>query len=91
MWKKVKIEKVSEKVGMGPFGSSIKVETFVTTGIPIISGQHLHGSRLNENEGFNFLSLEHAEKLKNANVFRGISVFIFKNEKLGFLCKKQRS
>jgi type I restriction enzyme S subunit len=75
MWKKVKIEEVSEKVGMGPFGSSIKVETFVTTGIPIISGQHLHGSRLNENEGFNFLSLEHAEKLKNANVFKGDIVF----------------
>ncbi|KAF0108289.1 MAG: type I restriction enzyme S subunit [Anaerolineaceae bacterium] len=60
---------------MGPFGSSIKVETFVPTGIPVVSGQHLHGFRLNENAGFNFVTEEHADKLKNANVFRGDIIF----------------
>ncbi len=73
-WTTAKIEDVSEKVAMGPFGSSIKVETFVPQGIPVISGQHLHGSRLMDTD-YNFVSLKHAEKLKNANVYRGDVVF----------------
>jgi len=73
-WTTAKIEDVSEKVAMGPFGSSIKVETFVPHGIPVISGQHLHGSRLMDTD-YNFVSLKHAEKLKNANVYRGDVVF----------------
>jgi type I restriction enzyme S subunit len=59
---------------MGPFGSSIKVETFVPQGIPVISGQHLRGARLTDLE-YNFISLEHAEELANANVRRGDVVF----------------
>ncbi len=43
-WRTVRIEEIAEKVAMGPFGSNIKVETFVPSGIPIISGQHLHNS-----------------------------------------------
>jgi len=70
-WQIATIDKVAEKVGMGPFGSSIKVETFVPEGIPVISGQHLHGFRLDETPGFNFISPEHADKLKNANVQKG--------------------
>ena len=60
---------------MGPFGSSIKVETFVPEGIPIISGQHLHGFRVDDAPGFNFISSEHAQRLANANVHRGDVVF----------------
>ena len=73
-WKHVKIEEVAEKVGIGPFGSSIKVETFVNEGVPIINGHYLHGIRLQDKE-FNFISEEHAERLKNANVKRGDIVF----------------
>ncbi len=69
-----KIEEIIEKVGMGPFGSSIKVETFVADGIPVISGTHLKGTRL-EDKDFNFISIEHADKLKNANVKRGDVIF----------------
>ena len=60
---------------MGPFGSSIKVSTFVPTGVPIISGQHLRGIRVNESSGFNFIAPEHAQRLANANVGRGDVVF----------------
>ena len=60
---------------MGPFGSSIKVETFVPDGVPIISGQHLKGYRVEDSPGFNFIEPEHAEKLANANVQRGDVVF----------------
>ncbi len=59
---------------MGPFGSSIKVETFVETGVPIISGQHLHGFMLHDST-FNFITEEHARRLEQAIVVRGDVVF----------------
>lgn len=74
-WEYKKIEEIAEKIGMGPFGSSIKVETFVSKGIPIVSGQHLHGNRLEEEVGFNFITEEHADRLKNSNVYRGDIIF----------------
>ena len=70
-WRTATIEEIAERVGMGPFGSSIKVETFVPEGIPIISGQHLHRARLDEGPGFQHISPEHAQRLVNSNVFRG--------------------
>ena len=70
-WRVAAIEEVTDKVAMGPFGSSIKVETFVPQGVPVISGQHLDGFRLDETPGFNFVTEEHAERLKNANVQKG--------------------
>lgn len=74
-WRNMSVEEIAEKVAMGPFGSSIKVNTFVPEGIPIISGQHLHGTRVDDAPGFNFITPEHAEKLANANVHRGDIVF----------------
>ncbi|WP_231472380.1 restriction endonuclease subunit S [Pseudoxanthomonas suwonensis] len=59
---------------MGPFGSNIKVETFVDSGIPVISGAHLRGTRVEDGD-FNFVTPEHAERLKNSNVLRGDVVF----------------
>ena len=73
--RRAKIEEIAEKVTMGPFGSSIKVETFTPTGVPIISGQHLRGSRVNDEPGFNFISEEHAERLRGANVRKGDVIF----------------
>jgi len=73
-WSRLRIDQVAEKVAMGPFGSSIKVSTFVPIGVPVISGQHLHGTRLEDSE-YNFITPEHAEKLKNANVYRGDVIF----------------
>lgn len=64
----VKIGDISEKVAMGPFGSNIKVSTFVDDGVPIISGNHLRGYFLDEPE-FNYITEEHAERLKNSNVY----------------------
>lgn len=74
-WREVKVEEIAERVAMGPFGSSIKVETFVSSGVPVISGQHLHGSKVDDRVGFNFISEEHADRLKNANVQRGDVIF----------------
>jgi type I restriction enzyme S subunit len=73
-WKVNTVEESAEKVACGPFGSSIKVSTFVPKGVPIISGQHLNGIRLLD-QANSFITTEHAEKLKNANVYRGDVIF----------------
>jgi len=73
-WIVVSIKDIAKRVGMGPFGSSIKVETFVPEGIPIISGQHLNQTLLEDNH-YNFITPQHAEELKNSNVFRGDIIF----------------
>ena len=73
-WEVKSIEAMAERVAMGPFGSSIKVSTFVDAGVPVISGQHLNGIFLDDNE-YRFITEEHAEKLANANVQRGDVIF----------------
>lgn len=70
-WPRVRIEDVAQKVAMGPFGSSIKVSTFVPHGVPIISGQHLKGSRVDDSPGHNFITEEHAQRLRKAMVHPG--------------------
>ena len=70
-WREVTLGEVAENIAMGPFGSSIKVETFVPEGTPIISGQHLHGSRVDDSPGFNYITAEHASRLARAKVRRG--------------------
>jgi type I restriction enzyme S subunit len=73
-WKVKTIEELSERVAMGPFGSDIKVSTFVPEGIPVVSGQHLRGTLLEDSE-FNFVSVEHADRLKRSNVQPGDVIF----------------
>jgi type I restriction enzyme S subunit len=73
-WKAMRVEDVSERIAMGPFGSSIKVETFVDAGVPVISGQHLRGFML-EDSVFNFITEKHAQRLAKAQVRRGDVVF----------------
>lgn len=73
-WLTVRIEDIAEKIAMGPFGSNIKVETFVEKGVPIISGAHLRSVRLEDGD-FNFVTDEHAQRMKNSNVFRGDVIF----------------
>jgi len=73
-WEVQTIEYLSEKVAMGPFGSNIKVETFVDSGVPIISGNHLRGLYLDE-LGYNFITVEHANRLSNSLVHTGDIIF----------------
>ena len=73
-WSVVTIDDIAEKVAMGPFGSNIKVSTFVSDGIPIISGNHLRGYFLEE-PSFNYITEEHAQRLKNSLVYPKDIVF----------------
>ena len=73
-WKEYKLRDVADRIGMGPFGSNIRISTFVSEGIPVISGTHLRGIRL-EDKYYNFVTVEHANKLQSANVYRGDVIF----------------
>ena len=66
-WPIVTISDIAQKVALGPSGSNIKVSTFVSEGVPIISGNHLKEYFLEESE-FNYITAEHAERLKNSIV-----------------------
>lgn len=73
-WEEKAIEEIATRVACGPFGSSIKTDTFVSEGVPIISGQHLWGVLMEDNT-FNYITREHAEKLRKAKVRRGDVIF----------------
>ncbi|HDY7981860.1 restriction endonuclease subunit S [Vibrio vulnificus] len=73
-WAVKTCEEISTRIGMGPFGSNIKVSTFVDSGIPVISGTHLKSVLLNDHS-YNFITEDHAQKLKNSAVYRGDIVF----------------
>lgn len=73
-WETLPIGDLAEKIAMGPFGSNIKVSTFVPFGVPIISGNHLRGYFLEE-PSYNYITEEHAEKLKNSIVYPGDVIF----------------
>jgi len=73
-WRECRLEEVADRIGIGPFGSNIKISTFVNSGIPVISGTHLRGIRLEDKE-YNYITLEHANKLLSANVYPGDIIF----------------
>ena len=73
-WRVCAVEDFAERVGMGPFGSNIKVETFVLSGVPVISGQHLKQSLVEDNT-FNFITPEHAQRLAKSSVQTGDLIF----------------
>ncbi|MFM4976655.1 MULTISPECIES: restriction endonuclease subunit S [Aeromonas] len=73
-WTVQTCEEISDKIGMGPFGSNIKVSTFVEDGVPVISGTHLKQVLLEEHD-YNYITEEHALKLKNSCVYKGDIVF----------------
>jgi type I restriction enzyme S subunit len=73
-WEVKTVEDLSTIVAMGPFGSNIKVSTFVNEGVPVISGTHLNGTLLEDSE-FNYVTESHAERLKKSVVYRGDVIF----------------
>ena len=65
-----KIKDLISEISMGPFGSNIKVECFVDTGIPVLNGSNLDGFVLKENS-FRYVTEEKADSLGRANAQRG--------------------
>lgn len=66
----VPIKEIIDEIAMGPFGSNIKVECFVDSGIPVLNGSNLNGFRLTEDE-FRYVTKEKADSLGKANASKG--------------------
>jgi len=73
-WKDVLIQDIAERVAMGPFGSDIKTDNFVESGVPIIRGGNLTTGRFN-GDSFVYLTEEKANQLSSANAFPGDIIF----------------
>ena len=69
-WKEYKISDVIDEISMGPFGSNIKVDNFIDSGVPVLNGSNLQGFKLNE-YSFNYVSQEKADSLGKANAHKG--------------------
>ncbi len=73
-WKEVTVEEIALKVAMGPFGTDIKTDNFVPSGVPIIRGNNLTSGRFNASE-FVFLTEKKADELANSGAFPGDVIF----------------
>ena len=69
-FKKYLMEDLIEEIAMGPFGSNIKVDCFVDSGVPVLNGANLQGYKLRE-DSFNYVSTEKADSLNKANAYKG--------------------
>lgn len=73
-WIETRIIDIAEKLSMGPFGSNIKTDNFVKTGVPVIRGGNLSKGRFNASD-FVYLTEGKADELKSSNAFCGDIVF----------------
>lgn len=77
-WKIIRLEeaclKSKHSFSMGPFGSDIKTDNFVPSGVPVIRGINLTKQPFYE-EGFVFVSENKADELRAANAFSGDLIF----------------
>ncbi|MGN0606757.1 MAG: restriction endonuclease subunit S [Oscillospiraceae bacterium] len=64
------ISELISEISMGPFGSNIKVECFVNSGIPVLNGSNLTSYALKD-DSFRYVTKEKADSLGKANAHRG--------------------
>lgn len=64
------ISELLSEISMGPFGSNIKKECFVNSGIPVLNGSNLTDIALND-DSFRYVTEEKANSLGKANAYRG--------------------
>lgn len=69
-WKEYKVAEVIEDISMGPFGSNIKRENYVDSGVPYLNGSNLSSFKLNE-DSFYFVTEEKARSLGRCVAKRG--------------------
>jgi type I restriction enzyme S subunit len=68
-WQTKKIQELPVRIAMGPFGSRIKTENFVGSGVPVIRGGNLRDGFVDED--FVFVTPEKAQELGSAAAFSG--------------------
>jgi len=65
-----KVSEIIEEISMGPFGSDIKVDNFVETGVPVLNGANLPKFKLLEEE-FRYVTPDKARTFRKAIAKRG--------------------
>jgi type I restriction enzyme S subunit len=77
-WKELRVEELIAKkrysISMGPFGSRITKDNFVSSGVPVIRGVNLSQGRFYP-EGFVFLTEDKADELISSNAYPDDLVF----------------
>jgi type I restriction enzyme S subunit len=77
-WKEIRVEELVAKkrysISMGPFGSRITKDNFVSSGVPVIRGVNLSLGRFYP-EGFVFLTEDKADELISSNAYPDDLVF----------------
>lgn len=89
-WKTYKINDLITDISMGPFGSDIKVECFVDSGMPVLNGSNLSGFKLKE-ESFKYVTEEKASSLRKAIATRGDIVITHRGTLGQIVCIPQNS
>ena len=73
-WVEVTIDSIKSSnknaIAMGPFGSRIKADNFVSSGVPILKGGNLHQAYINDSV-CDFLTEEKADELMSSNATIG--------------------
>jgi type I restriction enzyme S subunit len=79
-WPTVTIDEIKASMphstALGPFGSTIRAENFVPSGVPVVRGLNLNVERFKD-ECFVFISDEKANELHSANASPGDLVFVY--------------
>lgn len=68
-WEFTSLGSLADRIAIGPFGSDITTDNFVSSGVPVIRGTNLKNG-FNE-ETFVFLDPAKADSLSNANAYPG--------------------
>ena len=73
-WKTYKLGEIADDIAMGPFGSNLKVDNFIESGVPVIRGMNLNDGGFT-NDSFAFVSEEKANSLKRCLAYPDDLVF----------------
>ena len=74
VWNTYRIEDIAEKITIGPFGSRMKSDAYVESGVPVIRGTNLTGSKKFSGDWV-FITEKLAKQLENCCVSNGDLVF----------------
>ena len=73
-WTSYKLGDIVNDVAMGPFGSNIKTDNFISTGVPVIRGSNLNDGGFDD-KYFVYISEEKAQSLKRSLAYPDDLVF----------------
>jgi type I restriction enzyme, S subunit len=77
-WKTLTVDQIKANddraIAIGPFGSRMKADTYVSSGVPVIRGNNISDTRVFVDE-FVYVSEQTADELRACNVFAGDLVF----------------